>query len=141
MFVRSWPVSRHAVITMANRNRVNVDGYASKIFDILEAGATPDADENDTGEDSINLDEYTGSYDLRPWSGERLIFRWKDGLTMLGLPTMDPLKNLVRLKHIEGDRFHTIRSDKQAGHEVTFRRNPEGEITHVISHSIDLPKL
>ena len=70
-----------------------------------------------------------------------MVFRWKDGLAMVNLPTMDPITNMVRLKHIEGDRFRTIRKDDQDGHEVSFRRNAAGEITHVLYHGIEWPRM
>ncbi len=135
------PVSQYAVVTMANRNRVDVDGYAETIFDILEAGGTVDADKSDSSISITGLDDYVGSYDSRPWDGEEMVFRWNEGLAMLALPTMDPIENMVRLKHIDGDRFHTIRSDDEAGHEVVFRRDATGAVTHLIYHSIDLPKI
>ena len=135
------PVSQYAVVTMANRNRVDVDGYAATIFGILDAGGTVEADDDDSSSPDLNLGDYLGSYDSRPWDGELMVIRWKEGLAVLSLPTMDPIENMVQLKHIDGDRFHTIRSDDEPGHEVAFRRDESGEVTHVIYHSIDLPKL
>ncbi len=135
------PVSHYAVITMANRNYVNVDGYAARIFDILEAGGTPQEKPNRKNASAIDLDAYLGSYDNRPWSGEDMVVRWKDGLAMIAMPSMDPLGNLVRLKHIDGDRFRTIRSDDQDGHEVSFRRNAAGAVTHIEYHEVVWPKM
>ncbi len=134
------PVSQYAVVVMANRNKVNVGGYASVVFDILEAGGTPAADDSNPPAIDIDFDAYVGSYDWRPWDGEDIVFRWQDGLAMVTLPTMDPVANMVLLKHIEGDRFHTIRDDGQAGHEVLFRRDDSGHVTHVVYHRLDLPK-
>lgn len=125
---------------MANRNRVDVSGYAAIIFDILEAGGASGADNSESSEIAVDHDAFIGSYDWRPWNGEEMVFRWKDGLAMVSLPTMDPLENMVLLKHIEGDRFHTVRKDEQAGHEVVFRRDESGQVTHIIHHSVDLPK-
>lgn len=135
------PLSRYAVITMANRNNVNVYGYAAKIFDILEAGGTPQKKADSENDNGIDLEPYVGNYDIRPWGGEDMVFRWKDGLAMVNMPTMNPIANMVRLKHIEGDRFRTIRKDDQDGHEVSFRRNEAGEITHVLYHGIEWPKM
>lgn len=128
------PVSQYAVITMANRNRVDVDGLAAVVFDILEAGGTVEGG-------TADFEDYLGSYDFRPWDGEDLVFRWQDGLAMVTLPTMDPLGNMVQLRHVKGDHFRTIRGDKQDGHDVVFRRDESGEVTHVVYHSIDLPKM
>jgi CubicO group peptidase (beta-lactamase class C family) len=132
------PVSMYGVSVMANRNNVDVNGYASLMLDILEAGGTPEEAPESTGPD---LADYVGSYDVRPWSGEDMIFKWKDGLAIISLPTKDPLGNLERLQHVEGDRFHTIRSDEQPGHEVFFTRNDEGRVTHFTYHSNPQPKM
>lgn len=130
------PVSRYGVVTMANRNRTDVFGYAITLYDILEAGGTPDQ-----GNSELDLEPYLGSYDSSPWDGEELVFRWKDGLAMVSLPTMSPIANMTRLKHIEGDRFHTIRSDETAGHEVSFKRDENGRVTNIVYHGVSLPKM
>jgi len=134
------PQSLYAVSVMANRNGVDVDGYAGVIFDILEAGGAAPAAENGAPDDT-DLDDFTGSYDLAPWYGEDLVFRWKDGLAMVSLPTMTPVKSMTRLKHIEGDRFRTIRSDDTPGHEVVFRRDASGKVTHLDYHSVTSPRM
>jgi CubicO group peptidase (beta-lactamase class C family) len=133
------PQSLYAVSVLANRNRVDVDGYAKVIFDILEASGAPSED-IDLPENG-NLDDYLGSYDSRPWDGEELVFRWKDGLAVVSLPTMEPVENMVLLKHIEGDRFHTIRSNEQPGHEVVFQRDSSGKITHLSYHAVSWPRM
>ena len=130
------PVDKVAVVVMANRNRTDVDGYAAAIYAILNAGATvddpPQAD---------NLDDYTGSYDLSPWDGEELVVRWKDGLAVMTVPTMNPVDSLTELRHIEGDRFHVVRGDGEPGHEIRFLRGEDGQVTHMNVHSLDLPRL
>jgi len=130
------PVGRVAVSMMANRNRVDVDGYAAAVFDILDGSGTTD-DEPQTG----NLTDYVGSYDLSPWDGEIMVFRWQDGLAMISVPTMDPAGSMTLLEHDEGDRFRTVRSDGEPGHEVRFLRGDEGAVSHVRMHSLELPRL
>jgi len=132
------PESLYAVSVLANRNRVDVDGYASVLFDILEAGgASPDTAR--PGEE--NLGDYLGSYNMHPWGGEDLVFRWKDGLAIVSLPTMDPVGNMTLLKHLEGDRFQTIRSDGQPGYELRFQRDDSGRVSYLSYHSVRLPKM
>ena len=43
------PISLYGVTVMANRNHVNVNGYASMMLDILEAEGTPDEYPENTG--------------------------------------------------------------------------------------------
>jgi len=130
------PVGRIAVSMMANRNRVDVDGYAAAVFDILDGDGTTD-DEPQTG----NLADYVGSYDLSPWDGEIMVFRWKAGLAMINVPTMDPADSMTLLEHDEGDRFYTVRSDGEPGHEIRFIRGDEGAVSHMRTHSLELPRL
>lgn len=135
------PVSKYAVITMANRNMTDVDGYAATVFDILDAGGTPQRDQGENASIASSLDDFIGSYDARPWHGEDLVVRWKDSLALVSLPTRTPVEDLVQLKHVEGDRFRTVRSDGQAGHEVVFRRDDSGQVTHVAYHRVEWPRL
>ena len=133
------PLSLYAVSVLANRNRVDVDGYARVLFDILEAGGAPA--ENSKKSIPENPGDYIGSYDLQPWDGEDRVFRWKDGLAMVTLPTMYPVENMTILKHVEGDRFHTVRSDGEPGYEVVFNRDKVGKVTHLVYHGIVLPRM
>ena len=135
------PVSKYAVITMANRNMSDVDGYAAAVFDILEAGGTPQSGQEESPASSAGLDDYVGSYDGRPWFGEDIVFRWKDSLAVVSMPTQQPIEDLVQLKHVEGDRFQTVRSDGQAGHEVIFTRDDSGQVTQLSYHRLNLPRL
>jgi CubicO group peptidase (beta-lactamase class C family) len=134
------PQSLFAVSVMANRNRVDVDGYAGVILDILEASGSAASAENGGPHDD-GLDDFVGSYNLTPWDGEDLVFRWNDGLAVVTLPTMEPVKNMTRLRHVEGDRFRTVRSDETLGHELLFRRDDNGKVTHLEFHSISLPRM
>jgi len=48
---------------------------------------------------------------------------------------------MTMLKRIEGDRFHTVRSDGQPGHEMVFQRDADGRVSHLAFHSITLPRM
>jgi len=129
------PEGGTAVSVLANRNRVDVDGYAIAILDILDAAGTV---ENET--DVVDLDDYIGSYDLSPWDGEDLVFRWNGGLAVVTLPNMSPADSMTLLRHVEGDRFRTIRDNGDDGHEVRFLRDASGKVTHMNVHSLNVPR-
>lgn len=133
------PVSHHAVAVLSNRNATDVDAYAVTLLDILEGGGTPAEGLEDPH--AADFADFTGSYDMRPWDGEDLVFRWGGGLALVTLPTLYPLDDMVELEHVEGDRFHTVRSDGEAGHEVRFRRGDDGRVTHIEYHGIAAPRL
>ncbi|MEJ2399961.1 MAG: serine hydrolase [Xanthomonadales bacterium] len=130
------PEGGTAVSVLANRNHVDVDGYALAILDILDA-AGPGEDDAP----AIDFEDYIGSYDLSPWDGEDLVFRWNGGLAIVSLPNMNPSDAMTRLRHIEGDRFHTIRDNGENGHEIRFLRDESGRVTHMNVHSMDLPRV
>jgi CubicO group peptidase (beta-lactamase class C family) len=126
------PISLYGVTVMANRNNVSVSGYARTMLDILEAGGTTD---EPSGDSAPNLSDYVGSYDVSPWTGEDMVFKWKEGLAIISLPTTDPLGDMVRLRHVDGDIFRTIRSDDQPGHKLIFSRDEQGQVSHLTYHS------
>lgn len=130
------PVGKVAVAVMANRNRTDVDGYAAAILDIVDAGGTVEDEPQ-----APNLDDYVGSYDLSPWDGEEQVVRWGAGLAVMTLPTTSPLDSLTELRFVEGDRFHVVRPDGSDGHEIVFRRGPDGRVTHLLEHSLELPRI
>jgi CubicO group peptidase (beta-lactamase class C family) len=129
------PEKLYGVAVMANRNNVDVFGYARVMLDILDAGGTPEKKEAGAEQASIELDAYTGGYSIQPWGGESLVFRWKDGLAITSAPGMDPLGNLYELKRLEGDRFHLVRRDGQPGHEFVFQRDETGKVDRLRVHS------
>ena len=132
------PESLYGVAVMANRNNANVNSYARIMLDILEADGSADQSKELARPD---LADYVGSYDVRPWTGEDMVFKWKNGLAVISLPTMDPLGDMQLLKHHEGDVFHAVRSDEQPGHEVTFLRNQDGQVSHLVYHSNPIPRI
>ena len=135
------PVSKHAVIVMANRNNTPVDALAAKVFDILEAGGSASDHDDSASVPGVDLDEYVGSYDIRPWGGEDLVFRWQGGLAVTTLPAADPLAYMGKLRHIEGDRFRLIRSDDSDGHDIVFGRDAAGRVASITYHSVIWPKM
>jgi len=129
------PEAGAAVSVLANRNRVDVDGYAVAMLDILDAAAPGDDTE------PADFDAYLGSYDLSPWDGEDLVFRWNGGLAVVSLPNMSPADSMTLLRHVEGDRFRTIRDNGDDGHEIRFIRDASGRVTHMNVHSLNLPRI
>ncbi len=130
------PDNKIAVVVMANASGVNAGGYASTAYKIIapaigEAKASP-------GEGKASdpaFEQFVGTYDSQPWAGEMTVFPWKDGLGVLWLPTDDPLDDLTRLKHIEGNRFRRVRDNDELGEEVVFEMNDTGQVQHARWHS------
>ncbi|UCF38296.1 MAG: serine hydrolase [Acidobacteriota bacterium] len=81
----------------------------------------------------IDLEPYAGVYESAWW--EEVIVPWEDGLASFHTPTDDPLSNLTRLKHIEGDTFRRFRDDDESlGEEWIFERDDTGKVIRVKVH-------
>lgn len=133
------PISKYGVAVMANRNAADVSGYARTILDILEANGAPPRKAS-ADEPAVNYSDYVGAYDLYPWGGESLVVEWEGGLSSTWVPSSDPAGGLTKLKHIEGDVFRIVRSDKKLGDEVEFVRDKDGQVTGLKRHGLTVPR-
>lgn len=134
--LRIQPRSKIATIVMANASGVNVGLYTQRAFEIVasaikEALESPD----DAKQIEPSLLKYTGTYSSEPWGGEVAVLVWKDGLAAVGFPTNDSLENLVKLRHIEENRFRRIRDDEELGEEIVFEVDENGAVTRMRRHS------
>jgi len=136
------PEDKVAIVFMANANGVDSDRWAQRLYDIVGPavraavkepgkGKTPDAD----------LGRYAGTYSEAPWGGEVAVLPWEDGLAMLDLPTMEPVKELVKLKKTGEHTFRRIRKDESLGEEIVFEMSSDGRPTRYKHHSNYLPRV
>lgn len=124
------PGEKMAYIVMANA-MVNPGRYASEMRNILNKGeGKKKADST-----SVNLKEYTGTYNGQPWSSEVQVVPWYGQLAVVDFPSSSVASNLTLLKHVKGDTFRRIRDDKSLGEEIKFERNSAGKVTKMWQHS------
>ena len=57
------------------------------------------------------------------------MFLWEDGLGMLSLPTMEPVKGIVKLRKTGENVFRRVRKDEKLGEEFTFELGLDGRAT------------
>jgi CubicO group peptidase (beta-lactamase class C family) len=141
------PKERVAIVFLANAQGVNTNAWAKNLYDIV-APAIGDAKKTSEKKSSEAprapdpaLERYAGAYDSQPWDGETAVIPWEDGLAMLGLPTMDPMEELVKLKKIGENRFRVIHKDETLGEEIVFEMGPDGRAARYIQHSNVSPRL
>jgi CubicO group peptidase (beta-lactamase class C family) len=136
------PDEKVATVFMANANGVESDRWAQRLYDIVGPairaavkepgkGKTPEAD----------LRKYAGTYSEAPWGGEVAVLPWEEGLATLDLPTMDPVKDLVKLKKTGENTFRRIRKDESLGEEIVFEMGPDGRPTRFKQHSNYAPRV
>jgi CubicO group peptidase (beta-lactamase class C family) len=125
------PHEKQAFIVMINAVGVSPYKYSTGMRDVLK-----EATENTKKEKvAVDLEAYAGHYDSQPWWGETAVLPWQGKLAVFGLPSENPAKRLILLKHSEGDTFRRLRKDETLGEEVVFERDVTGKVVRMWQHS------
>ena len=130
------PKDKVATVVMVNAQGVDTGLWAQRLYDIV-APAVGEA-VKEPGKAKLpdrELSRYIGSYDAQPWAGEVVVIPWQDGLAVLEVPTMNPVKELDRFKKTGEHRFRRIRKDDSLGEEIVFEIGPDGRATRYTQHS------
>jgi hypothetical protein len=88
-----------------------------------------------------DMRRYAGTYSAAPWSGEILVLPWEDGLGMLGLPTPNPMKDIIKLKAAGEHTFRRVRKDEKLGEEIVFEMGPDGRPLRFKRHNNYYPRV
>jgi Domain of unknown function (DUF3471) len=133
------PAKKVGVIVMANASGVNTGKYATALHAIVTPtlkGKPP------TGAPKAStVAPYLGTYDDFPWGGETIVFAWGDDLGMVSLPTMEPAKEMEKLRRTGDHTFRRVRKDDTLGEAIVFEIGPEGRATRYWQHSNPSPRL
>jgi CubicO group peptidase (beta-lactamase class C family) len=130
------PEAKLATIVMANASGVDVGDWAERVYDIVAPAvksATKEPGKAKPGDPQMRA--YAGTYTAQPWGGEIAVLPWDDGLAMLGLPTADPMKDLVKLKKAGQHTFRRIRKDETLGEDVVFEMDADSRAVRLRRHS------
>lgn len=128
------PKSKRAYSVMINANGTDPGKYAQGIHAILEKLGTAKDSTDTTNRQKINLQQFEGYYDTKPWSSEVYVLAWKDQLVMMNLPTSSPVNAMTFYKHIEGNTFRRIRDNDELGETLEFGTGEDGEVVRFKSH-------
>jgi CubicO group peptidase (beta-lactamase class C family) len=130
------PEEKLATVFMSNALGVNSQTWAQRMYDIVapavRAAVRDTVRRSDA--DAALMDRYLGTYETS-FGGEIAVVRWEDGIATLGLPTMDPVRGLTRLKKTGEHTFRRIRRDDALGEEYAFVMGPDGRPTHYVVHN------
>jgi len=132
-----------AVGTVFMSNALGVDSelFARRIYDIVApaiAAAVKDPKGAKAPDPGLKL--YAGSYGSS-FGGEIAVFPWEDGLGSLWLPTMDPVREITKLRKTGDHTFRRLRKDGELGEEVVFELGADGLPTRMKWHSNYYPKM
>ena len=93
----------------------------------LAKAKEPKAVEND------HLKEYEGNYAGDVWGGEEAVRVWGEQLAVVRIPS-DNLRDVVKLKHVDGDKFVRLQ-DGNEREAITFIRDEDGQVIGMEQHS------
>ncbi len=126
---------RIAAIVMVNASGANPGLLARRAYEIVAPAIKAATDGADQAKPlDAALKKYVGAYDEFPWGGESAVVPWKGGLAVVSLPTDDPIKDLIRLKHVDGGRFRRVRDDDALGEEIFFEEDASGKVLRLWRH-------
>ncbi|MGH8185363.1 MAG: serine hydrolase, partial [Steroidobacteraceae bacterium] len=136
------PERKVAAVFMANALGVNSGQWAQKMYEIVAPSIKAAGKKDDKPKPADPaLTPYLGTYGSS-FGGEIAVVRWDDGLAMLALPTMEPVKNLVKLRKSGEHRFRRVRKDDETlGDEIVFEMGSDGKPTRLRMHSNYYPRV
>lgn len=136
------PDSKIAAVVMANA-MVSTGGYTQRLHEIVApavAFATDTTRKPVTPDPSLR--RYLGSYDDAPWGGETAVVEWEGGLALLGLPSTNPVRDLAKLRKVEGEHtFRRVRKDGSLAEPIVFEIGPDGRAIRYWQHNNPSPRL
>jgi CubicO group peptidase (beta-lactamase class C family) len=130
------PAEKIATVFLSNAQGVAARRWTQRLYDIVEPAvraAVKDKDKAKAPDPALR--RYAGTYSAQPWGGEVAVLPWEEGLALLDLPTMDPVKDLEKLKKVGENTFRLIRKDETLGEEVVFEIGPDGKASRFTRHS------
>lgn len=136
------PEERIATVVMANAQGVEAQRLAQRLYDIVAPAIRAALKPRETAKvPEPGIRRYAGTYSAAPWGGEILALPWENGLGLLDLPTMNPLKDLVKLKKTGEHTFRRVRKDDALGEEIVFEMDPEGRPLRFKRHNNYYPRV
>jgi CubicO group peptidase (beta-lactamase class C family) len=134
------PEEKVAAVFLSNAHEAASEAFAQCLYDIV-APALKDAVKNPAAakKPDAKLNKYAGVYSA--WNGEMAVILWGDGLAVMDLPTMSPVKSLLKLKKTAEHTFRRVRDDEELGEEIVFELGPDGRAARLKWHSNYYPRI
>ncbi len=114
---------------MINANRSSTFKYLNGIKQIMSKVKPI---EEQTNKHNVNLDDYTGYYNMNPWNSVVYISTWGEDLVVLQLPENSPKNGMMFYKHIKDDTFRHIKENGELGEEFIFEKDETGKVHRFI---------
>lgn len=139
------PKEKIATIVLVNGQGADTGGYAQGLYSLvapaIKAAMKPSDGQDATKAPDAGLHGFAGAYDSAGWGGETAVVVWEDGLAVVGLPTEEPMKDMVRLRKTGERRFRRVLPDDSLGEEIVFEMSEDGKPKGFWRHSNFWPRL
>jgi len=134
------PEEKVSAVFLSNAHEAASEAFTQCLYDIV-APAIKDAVKNPSAakKPDPKLNKYLGTYSS--WNGETAVLLWGDGLAVMELPTMNPVKSIVKLKKTGDHTFRRVRDDEELGEEVVFEIGPDGRAARLKWDSNYFPRI
>ena len=130
------PQEKIATFLLSNDQGVSARQWTQRLYDIVAPAVRAAVKEKEKAKaPDPAMRRYAGTYSAQPWGGEIAVLPWEEGLALLDLPTMDPVKNLEKFKKVGENTFRLIRKDETLGEEVVFEMGADGKAARFTRHS------
>jgi len=134
------PEEKVSAVFLSNAHEAASEAFTQCLYDIV-APAIKDAVKNPSAakKPDPKLNKYLGTYSS--WNGETAVLLWGDGLAVMELPTMNPVKSIVKLKKTGDHTFRRVRDDEELGEEIVFEIGPDGRAARLKWDSNYFPRI
>lgn len=141
------PQDKVAVIAMVNVNDVSPEAITRGLYDLVagdikatfpDKPATPAAAKPAP---KVDLSVYEGVYNRPGYDYDTYILPYGEELVGIGLYAGNPVEDLDRYRHVEGNVFRRIRPDDTLAEPLTFEMGKDGKPVRVWSHSNPLERV
>jgi CubicO group peptidase (beta-lactamase class C family) len=134
------PEEKVAAVFLSNAHEAASEAFAQCLYDIVGAAIKEAVKNPSTAKKpDAKLSKYLGTYSS--WNGELAVILWGDGLGALDLPTMNPVKSIVKLKKTGNHTFRRVREDEELGEEIVFEMGPDGRAARLKWNSNYCPRI
>jgi CubicO group peptidase (beta-lactamase class C family) len=112
------PKAKMAYTIMINAGGESPELFAKEIREIISKIPK----EKNTKTNSINLQQYAGTYSAQPWGSERIIVSLVWRFSDAALPEDNPSDAITVLQYVSGDTFKRLRSDKTLERKLNLKK-------------------
>ncbi|WP_157829023.1 serine hydrolase domain-containing protein [Colwellia sp. 75C3] len=129
--------NKMAYAVLVNANRVYTPSYVKGLIELISRAESIEPELNEEPntelkqEETLELAQYTGFYNLNPWNSEYYVGSWGSGLMLLYLPAQSLKYALQYYQHVDGDTFQLVKDGELSHEKIFFYRDEQGRVMKI----------